>query len=960
VSPPASEALVSGDDWLELERLPDAAALSDYLNRRPQFLRVSVVRQLAEAVRHQVRVNVERSLRLAEAALAIAFRINDSESLGLGSRAKGNALWFGGQLQPAIDLFAAAVDHFERAGATEEVGRTLSSSIQPLMLVGEYDRAIQSAGRARAIFCHMGDLWRLARLEINVANIHQRQGRFSEALAGYQLAYEQLQLYKDQEAMAAALHNMAVCLIILNDFEHARETYRRARKLSEKNDMPLVVAQADYNIAYLYFLRGDYHTAIDKLRAARELCRKNGNGYHAALCDLDQSEIYLELNLSREAARMSHRARKQFEKLGIAYEAGRSIVNYAIALHQQNESAAALDLFQKARDIFAHENNAAWQSLIELYRALVLWETGQAEAAFEPGRAALDFFLRAGLDRRAILSHLLLARISHATGRLREVEEHCQAAFHKLATLEAPLLTYHAHLMIGDLHRTCGRSRESHRSYQKARRNLEALRGRLQGEELKIAFMKNKVGVYEKLVEICLEPKRPQAAEKAFRYMEQAKSRSLVELVFGQGNPLASSGPAEASQRVSRLRQELNWYYRRLELEQTRREGIALAQIQDLEAQARSREDELMQAIRELPRGGEKESALDAARPVTLDEVRATLDEETTLVEYFQTGSRLIAARVTRSDWEIIRLGDSREVASSMRMLEFQLSKFSMRGIRGTQPASLLLAAAQSRLEELYRQLVAPLAPKLRGSRLIVVPHGVLHYVPFHALWDGATYLIDRFAVSYAPSASIYAICHRKRANDRGPSLLLGVQDKRVPWITQEIRAVAEVLPRPQIRLGRQATALVLRTAGASSRFIHIATHGVFRRDNPMFSSVRLADSYLNIYDLYQLSLPAELLTLSGCGTGLSVVAAGDELLGLTRGLLSAGALSLLLSLWDVHDRTTAQFMVSFYSKLQLHGDKGAALREAMLELKQTRPHPFYWAPFVLVGKSCGSPRGYE
>ena len=87
----------------------------------------------------------------------------------------------------------------------------------------------------------------------------------------------------------------------------------------------------------------------------------------------------------------------------------------------------------------------------------------------------------------------------------------------------------------------------------------------------------------------------------------------------------------------------------------------------------------------------------------------------------------------------------------------------------------------------------------------------------------------------------------------------------------------------------------------------------------------------------------------------MSVIAAGDELLGLVRGLLSAGAQSLLLTLWDVHDQTTAQFMVFFYSRLQKHHDKGAALREAMLDLRKTRPHPYYWAPFVLIGKSFDS-----
>jgi CHAT domain-containing protein len=197
------------------------------------------------------------------------------------------------------------------------------------------------------------------------------------------------------------------------------------------------------------------------------------------------------------------------------------------------------------------------------------------------------------------------------------------------------------------------------------------------------------------------------------------------------------------------------------------------------------------------------------------------------------------------------------------------------------------------------------LSSLLQARHIVFVPDGILHYLPFHALFDGSQYLIDRFTVSVAPSASIYSMCHQKQANSDGTSLLMGVHDERAPFIEREIHSVAAAVPEPRIFLGADATAEVLRSLGPNSRMIHIATHGFFRKDNAMFSSVRLADSYLNLYDLYELRLPVELLTLSGCGTGLSVVAAGDELLGLTRGLLCAGAQSVLLSQWDVHDRTT-------------------------------------------------------
>lgn len=118
-----------------------------------------------------------------------------------------------------------------------------------------------------------------------------------------------------------------------------------------------------------------------------------------------------------------------------------------------------------------------------------------------------------------------------------------------------------------------------------------------------------------------------------------------------------------------------------------------------------------------------------------------------------------------------------------------------------------------------------------------------------------------------------------------------------------------------------------------------------------MFSGIRLADGQLNLYDLYQLKLQAELMTLSGCATGLNVVTAGDELLGLVRGLLYAGAQTVLLTLWNVHDRSTSEFMTTFYTRLKSGDSKASAMRNAMLDLRDRFPHPYYWAPFMLTGK---------
>ena len=152
--------------------------------------------------------------------------------------------------------------------------------------------------------------------------------------------------------------------------------------------------------------------------------------------------------------------------------------------------------------------------------------------------------------------------------------------------------------------------------------------------------------------------------------------------------------------------------------------------------------------------------------------------------------------------------------------------------------------------------------------------------------------------------------------------------------------------------MGADASAAVLRDKGEGRRFVHVAAHGFFRPDNPMFSGIRLGGgSYLTLYDLYNLKLPAELVALSACVSGVSVIAAGDELLGLARGLFRAGAASLLLALWEVPDQSTADFMKVFYARLSA-ANRAEAVREAILDVRARYPHPVHWAPFVLMGKS--------
>ena len=325
------------------------------------------------------------------------------------------------------------------------------------------------------------------------------------------------------------------------------------------------------------------------------------------------------------------------------------------------------------------------------------------------------------------------------------------------------------------------------------------------------------------------------------------------------------------------------------------------------------------------------------------------------LLEYYQARGEIFVCLLTRKRLDIRRLTPASRVRNLLRLLQFQLSKFRL-GTDYTQTfAKSLREVTEAHLGELYAELIAPIRSQLDVQHLIIVPHDFLHYLPFHALRDGNHYLADDFTISYAPSASVFSLCQAKGANPKDQSLVFGVPDPLTPYIAEEAQAVADTLPNPKLFMGTEANEENLRRHGAESRFVHIATHGLFRQDNPMFSAIQLGDSQLSLFDLYHLELSAELVTLSGCGTGLNVVVGGDELLGLVRGLLYAGAEAVLVTLWDVNDKSTAEFMKVFYELLQTTPNKASALQGAMQRLRESYPHPYYWAPFVLIGKYFSS-----
>ncbi|MBI3670670.1 MAG: CHAT domain-containing protein [Acidobacteria bacterium] len=941
-----------------LAGLEEEAARQAFLRQHPQLQHQAVVLRLTDEVAKAARENIERAERLAQVANWLTEILQDDFCRARCARAMGHLLVLKGKYPEALASYQKALDLFSRLEQETETGITLSSSLQPLIYLGRYPEAFERAQKAREVFKRQGDRLRLARLDANLANILHRQDRFEDALVLYQRAQQALESFGEHRDVAIVLSNMAVCCISLYDFASALDAYQKARAYCERHNMPLLVAQADYNIAYLYYLRGEYVRAIELYRATRTFCDRVGDAYHRALCDLDQAEIYLELNLAEEGGQLAQQAFASFESLGMGYEAAKALAFLGIAAHQERKPFRALEFFAKARERFAREQNWVWPALLDLYQALVLYHEGRAYEARRSGDAARDFFSHSSLAGKATLAELLRSALHLAAGELTMARYRCDAALARIERSNTPALGYLAHFVLGQVQEAQEDVPAAYESYRRSVQILDGLPSQRPAEDLKIPFLKNKLSIYEALVATSLRlPLDQWSPEDLFAAIEKAKSRQLADLIAFRAHALpAPSGTRSGLvEQVKSLREELNWYYRQIDLEELRQAESSTENVERLRQRTREHEAHLLKSLGELRATDEEFLSLQNAGTIPLETVRQVLPPDTVMVEYFQARETIYACVLDASRLYLTPLTPASRVGNLLRLLQSQFSKFRLGAEYARAFAGPMREAALQHLHELYQELIAPVREQLAARHLILVPHGVLHYLPFHAFFDGARFLVEDFAISYSSSASLFYLCVVKKSAAEDRALVLGIPDRASPQAAEEARAVAAVLPKARLVLGAEANEEALRAHGPGSRHVHLATQGTFRQDNPLFSSLRLGNSQMSLFDLYHLRLPCELVTLSGCGPGLTSAGNGEELSGLVRGLLYAGAESVLNSLWNVPEASTVEFLGIFYRYLKGEPNKAVAHQQAMLELRQTYPNPYHWAPFVLNGKVCST-----
>ena len=459
---------------------------------------------------------------------------------------------------------------------------------------------------------------------------------------------------------------------------------------------------------------------------------------------------------------------------------------------------------------------------------------------------------------------------------------------------------------------------------------IEQQRLSISTEANKIGFIGDKQAVYGRLVDALFRAGR---AAETFTTIERAKSRALVDL-------LAAKDRADAPILASRQAQPLLNELRKASADDLAQLSLNMAQL-DMPPAGRG----TAQVAQQLRQADPELASLVSVTAIPIEELQQHLLPEELVLQYYVFGAKLYGVTVSSNDVRVA------EIASPG--LEADVRRFRALIEQGSDQ---VLVEARA----LYDRLIRPVEAQIRGKSLLVVPHGVLHYLPFAALHDGSNYLLDSHALRYLPSASVLKFLKPPRTPGLAAVLVLGNPDLGearldLPHAETEARGIAGMGSGNTLLLRKEATEEAFKRLAPGFRYIHVASHGEFNASDALQSRLMLVksdsdDGSLSVGELYGVRLDADLVTLSACETGLGKVLNGDDVLGLTRGFLYAGTSNVAASHWPVDDLATAELMKRFYQNLIKGVPKRDALRQAQIEIRREFPHPFYWAAFFLTG----------
>jgi len=872
------------------------------------------VDKIVSQIYNEVISNPRKALKLSTKALSDA---RNAEARAKLTLARAHCLREIGQYKEAVAEYTRAAKLFEKQNMIDESWRTSIGKIDALDQMGRYREALNLAERTAKYFRTSSKPFWEAKIFANAGNIYQHLGQYDQALKYYQKAYPILSNEKPGDGYILRF-NQATSYLCSGNPENAVELLKSCRDYFEKQNLSSFLARTHYNIAYGFYLKGKYHDALFHLNEARTQLSRLRDWSFLASCYLDEAEIYLRLNQIDEAVTRARKARKSFSKLEMPYELAESNAFIGIALMRQKRVSAAVPFLKDAQKFFERQGNQVKAAEMDIQIALAFWDRKKWTLADSHLRNAYKRFRKAGIFSQMMTTVTYLAELELARGNLAKAKQWLNQASSWISRVQLPWILLPYYQALGGIQFLAGESGRT--ALTQAIKLTESMRGEIPAEDLRISYLEDKLAPYHILINHDLQMNSAKSVERSFELTERARSRVLQDMLQG------------SLKFDDRLATELN----AIRSESWRRN------VSDSAGSSASPEAE--KRIVQLLRRAQRLNPVKDAKLPKVSQIKKLLLPGQSILSFYRIGDTLHAFVIDNTGITAFpNLARNSELISSWHFLRFQID-------RGQLDPQNSLVSCDSHLHALYKQLFAPLMRKLQNARMItVIPHGWLHALPFHCLRDEQGYLADRIKFSYAPSVSVYAHCLQRTA-DRKNALIIGHSDAFAPWIDQEVSEIQKLFPGAKVFTNDSAHSETLLENSSDAGVIHISSHGRFLPSEPFQSGIKLLDGWFTLPQIYQLRLNSKLVTLSGCETGTNEVTAGDDLVGLTRGFLYAGASSLLVSLWRVFDASTASFMKHFYSQLTSGSSLSDSWQHALLQTKAEWPHPYHWAPFVLIG----------
>ena len=905
----------------------------------------------------------EKSLEYCQKSLGILRKIGDFKGEGIALTNIGLVYGKLGQYQEALSYFQKSLAIAKKCRDVQSEGNSLGNIGSVYDNLGQYGKALSYYQKALAIHTKIGDVKGEGSGLGNIANIYKNLGRYEEALEHYLKALAIFRTIGDIKREQTVIKSISVVYINLAQHKKALEYCKESLVIDRKLGDLEGEGQVLNNIGLVYDVLGQYEKALSYYHKALALHIKIGDVKGEGTILGNIGIVYQQLGQYQKSLSYHHKALAIKRKIGDVIGEGSILGNIGIVYRTLGQYQKSLSYYQKALAIERKIGDVKGEGTILGNIGIVYQQLGQYQKSLSYHHKALAIKRKIGdvIDEGSILGNIGI--VYQQLGQYQKSLSY----HHKALTIKRKIgyvkgegsSLYNMGYTI-----LCGGKLVKAEIYLEfAIEAWESIRGQVKTGKERTSFQFTLPDVYGSLAAARLaQGDQP----GAFEAVERGRAKSFLDLLGTHGTGAQRS--REKTEKIDKIeRQLVGLREKNLELAsapvgvKTRSAYKALGQkISNLDKQR-------LELIDQLRRSDPELGSLVVVDPPTLKEIQALFPPGAALVEYFHPGEHIVSGKKQDNLWIFV------VHASGLHFEAVDVSKSDLK--KGLEKYAKLVADESSNPQsfetvgaKLYKWLVEPIEPILQltdSETLVIVPWGPMFKIPFAALAPkGGKPLGAKKNIVMAPSAGVYRYLVKKRASGRKNILAIGNPKTAMtplPGAEKEVKEIAGLFGRSAIYTRAKATeALIKKDYVELGRpdVIHLACHGIFNEKAPQLSHLALTpdqnnDGNLEMHELFDLDWRGvSLVTMSACSSGKGKLGAGDDLVGLTRGFMFAGAPSILCSLWDVDDEATRTLMVSFYKNYLSGMSKPEALRKAQLAMQKTKKwsHPYYWSAFVLFG----------